>query len=166
MNAVQIAVKENYTVQERKNILMRSNPEMYGVIDEWTPEGIVYSEPTAKGIKALGKDISILDQRQTAVLSRTTPAVGDWVRFKTGRIDRINTIHEDGDIQVGEKGSFYLFHGGGCSYSGLGGELIENINFKATEEYKYGECWIFSGNESGAGRGVGNVVKFKVWGEI
>lgn len=166
MNAINIPVQETYTIQERKNILMRSNPEMYGVIDEWTPEGIVYSEPTAKGIKALGKDISILDKRQAAVYNRTTPAVGDWVRLKTGRIDRINTIHEDGDIQVGEKGSFYLFHGGGCSYSGLGGELIENINLKATEKYKYGECWIFSGNESGAGRGVSNVVKFKVWDEI
>lgn len=166
MNAINIPVQESYTTKERKDILMRSNPEMYGITDEWTPEGIVYSEPTVKGIKALEKDISILDKRQTAIFNRTTPAVGDWVSLKTGRIARINSVHEDGDIQVGEKGSFYLFNGGGCSYSGLGGELIENINLKVTEKYKYGECWIFSGNESGAGRGVSNVVKFKVWGEI
>lgn len=166
MNAIQIPVQKTYTTQERKDILMRSNPEMYGVIDEWTPDGIVYSEPTVKGIKALEKDITILDQRQADIYKRTTPAVGDWLRLKTGGIDRINCIHEDGNIQVGEKGSFYLFNGGGCSYSGLGGELIENINLKATNEYKCGECWIFSGNESGAGRGVGNIVKFKVWEEI
>lgn len=166
MNAINIQIQESYTTQERKTILMRSNPKMYGVIDEWAPEGIVYSEPTAKGIKALEKDISILDNRQTAIFNRTTPAVGDWVHLKTGRIGRICMIHNSGVIQLGEKGSFYLFNGGGCSYSGLGGELIENIKLNATEEYKYGECWIFSGNESGAGRGVGNIVKFKVWKEI
>lgn len=132
MYAIQIPIKEAYTVQERKNILIRSNPYLYGVIDEWTPEGVVYSKPNTRGVKALEKDISILDQRQKAALNRTTPAVGDWVRLKTGELSRISVIHENGDIQVSEQGSFYLFNEGRCSFSGLGGKLIEDINLKDT----------------------------------
>jgi hypothetical protein len=153
---------------ENVNFIINSNPTLFGLMFKDYQNGkVIYSEPSEYAKEEATKDLVLFELRQNEINKRKDICCGDWVLLKNGKKERI-TVLSTNVIQVGgnQNGSFYIFKSGNCSYSGSCGELIDKTKLKKTGDFLPGLCWIFSGDLTGGGRGVYNILNFKVWEEI
>lgn len=121
-----------------------------------------------------GADPRAADPRNRAILERRLnsynqrdqrPRVGDFVRYRDGRMERVAHLWDTG-LQPGG-GSFYLGENlGGRAYISMSGGLDPTMPYDAftlTTETKLGSVWFFDKDVSGAGRGVDYYVPFRVY---
>lgn len=98
-------------------------------------------------------DHELLDKRVKARDAIIGPRLGDYVLFNDGIYGRF--CHDWGeDIQWCPGGSFHLFSGGGCSYSGGLNSAILKSGLKPIDKTKLGSFWFFHHDLAGASRGV------------
>lgn len=149
--------------------LMESNPELFHLsVESYEIGKITYKEPTATAKEMAERNLKLFEERQEAIYKREKIAQGDWVILKDGTKSRV-TVTEWGDsVQVGGhfSSSVFIYQNGFGSYSGGCGNSIDLKELVNTREYEDGLCWIFADNSAGAGRGINNVLKFKVWKQI
>lgn len=90
--------------------------------------------------------------------------VGDYIKIEDNFYTRITHICIDGTAQTGGSsgGSYYLSKSG-ASYSGGLDSGINTQHIELTEETKTGNVWFFSGDISGAHRGVTFSVPMRVY---
>jgi hypothetical protein len=161
--------KEIQVIDPRVLVIINSNPLFYKLYFKGYENGkIIYTDPTEHDIKKALADLEIFKQRQEAINKRNVISEGDWVILKDGTYDRVTVAWPtSGRIQVGgSSAGLFINQNGHGSYSGGCGRGINTENIENTNEVKEGRCWIFSGNSSGAGRGVDSTLLFKVYKEI
>jgi hypothetical protein len=126
---------------------------------------VVLTEPSQRAIDKAKADLAIFNERQQAIYNRTKISEGDWVRMPDGSMSRVTVASWPDTIQIGghSGSSVYIHESGRGSYSGGCGDSIERDRLVDTGEYEEAGCWIFSGNRSGAHRGVYSALKFKVF---
>jgi hypothetical protein len=154
------------TKEEQLQFIINSNPTLFGLrFKDYIDGKIVLTEPSENAIKTAERDYELFQKCQEAIYQRTTPAMGDWVELEDGRFERITVHLGENTLQVGGTfgGSFYIYDNGRCSYSGGCGDPIKREEIVPTDNYKEGQCWLFSDNWPGANRGVYNILRFKVW---
>ena len=97
---------------------------------------------------------------------RVLPWEGDWLRFPNGEFRRAAYCWDDG-VQpvssVGDGGSFHLCANGHADMSGGLDSIIPNGCFRATDETRDADVWIFHHGSTGAHRGVHTKVPFRVF---
>lgn len=98
-------------------------------------------------------DKAILQDRITARARINGPAVGDYILFPTGELERFSHDWVDG-LQTSPGGSFYLFNTGSASFSGGLNPSTPRDAMQLTDTKLPGEFWFFHHDRAGAGRGV------------
>ena len=99
--------------------------------------------------------------------------IGDWIRFKDGKMNRVTHIWDFRDEGLGLKvqsggsefGSFYFGHGY-ISYSGGLDPGVKGDTLELTDDVKYGQIWFFHNTFPMADNGVYRMMKFRVFKEI
>ena len=94
-----------------------------------------------------------------------TPLEGDWVEDHDGTMRRIaytdpSTTQFDSP-KFGS--SFHCFANGAMDFSGGLDSPIPTASLEATGNFEPATCWIFSGDSSGAHRGVRWSIPVRVW---
>lgn len=157
-------VQDNPQVSEDILKFINFNPIIYGLqFQDYRDGKIIYTQPDKFAISKALIDLDLFQKRQEAIDNRTKISEGDWIIRKSGEYERVS-VARGGYIQAGGNGSNYISQTGFCSYSGSCGDRIEKVEL--TDETMEGSCWIFSGDWSGAHRGVYNFLKFKVYREL
>jgi hypothetical protein len=129
----------------------RNSPDIYG----WAE-------------RCAAADFELLTARATARQRfELRPRVGDFVRFPNE--PELRRIAHDWETDVQPTvpkfgtGSYYIGKGGGCSMSGALDTQIPVTDLHDTGEFHDGSAWFFSGDMSGAHRGVTGLFPFRVW---
>jgi hypothetical protein len=154
---------------EQIQYIINSNPSLFDLrFKDYVNGKITYTEPSKYAIQDATKDLELFQQRQKLLYDKKIIGKGDWVILKDGRKERVTVTEWNDTIQVGGSfgGSYHVNKYGGCSYSGGCGDLINRNELVSTDNFEEGSCWIFSQDWSGAGRGVYNILKFRVWKQI
>jgi hypothetical protein len=148
-------------------LMLQSNPSIYDAkeLSYSYENGATYAPPVGRYLAQFVKDIQFFVESQIAIYSRTEISQGDWVLLKDGTYSRVTVNCWDDSIQVGGcyGNAVYINGNGFASYSGTCGDVIERKDIEPSDFYKAGKCWIFSNRNSGAHRGVTNILNFKVW---
>ena len=149
--------------------LMEVNPNLFYLkVQDYKDGKVIYSEPTATAKEKAERNLKLFQERQEAIYKREKIAQGDWVILKDGTKSRVTVSEWDDSIQVGGHfgSSVFINQSGTGSHSGSCGDSVNKSELVNTGEYEDGRCWIFADNSAGAGRGIYNVLKFKVWKQI
>jgi len=152
-------------ISDKLKYILHSNPSLYGLtIQDYAASKLVYNIPDS-AIEDAERDLTIFAARQELINKRTDISQGDWVILPDGTASRITVTHMGDSVQIGGSinGSFYISKSGYCSYSGGCGDLVKRDNLVKTCEQMEGNCWIFSGDWSGGGRGVYSTLMFNVY---
>lgn len=158
------------TEQQKLEYIMNSNPSLFDMVFDEYQDGHIkykfghkYLQERAEKQAAL--DLKLFEERQQAIYKRSSPKTGDYVLMPSGDVSRITVDNWPDSVQIGGTwgGSYYINSNGGCSYSGSCGDSIRRDKLVDTGELKSGQCWLFSGEWSGAGRGVSLPLQFRVW---
>lgn len=114
-------------------------------------------------------NLEILAARMAALDAIQGPRVGDFLEFEVPD-ERCRSYtrftHDHGDqLQTGgsEHGSYYLFGGGGLSYSGGLDSGVSKSDLIATPRTRHGSVWFFDEGQTGPGRGVTFTVPLRVY---
>jgi hypothetical protein len=124
------------------------------------------------------QDAKLLERRQAKFTRKTTPQVGDFVRFKDGTIRRISYVwdfeDEEARVQTADAmgGSYYLgdfldhWEPSDDCYVCYSGGLYPGIpanTLKLTDERKEGWFWFFHHDQAEAHNGVDCTMPCRVW---
>lgn len=109
-------------------------------------------------------DLAYVAEAQAGLDRKDGPRVGDWVRYADGTMTRIayDWGPEIGKIQTCGGGSFHMGRHGSVSMSGSLHSSIPRALVDTGERLR-GGVWLFHRDRSGAGRGVGAKVLFRVY---
>ena len=101
------------------------------------------------------KDQTIADIRRAHRDRIEGPRLGDYVRFKTGQVERFsNRLTSSLQTSPEKYGSYYLSDSGNTQFSGSLNPPIPLESLSLTEDSLSGEFWFFHHGEVGAHRGV------------
>ena len=135
----------------------------------WKKEKELVQKQNLSLLKGLVRDFNKKDEMR----------VGDWIKHKNGKFDRITHIHRDennqpfviqtggdkfgqyhlGRSEVIMKGDVYISYSGGLD----SGYEVPKTKFKKLSYERDGSVWIWRNGLAGAGNGVDYLVKFRIY---
>lgn len=112
------------------------------------------------------KNLILINERIANRQEFTEILLGDIIRYKDGRKERVTHVWEDGQCQAGGwGGSYYMAKSGGASYSGGLNSGLHIDQLELTTETEPVMFWMFSRDWSGANRGIYFYCPVKIWAE-
>jgi len=135
-------------------------------------ECVSYSDGDKKFDNILVGDLQLFTTIQENMANINEPKDGDFVEYEKGKYSRISTDRHDGTFQISNNIGIFVSADGSSSASGctwdsdfdyIESDRLTLDNLKPTTKTMKGECWTFSGNYAGGGRGVRFDINFKVW---
>lgn len=117
-------------------------------------------------IEKAQKDIELIKKRIEARQRRTEILEGDVIEYLDGHTERITHVWDDHAQAGGGSGSYYMGESGYGSYSGGLNSGLPLAELELTDKTADCAFWFFSGNHSGANRGITFYCPVKVWKQI
>jgi hypothetical protein len=117
------------------------------------------------------KDKAIYRRRNNAYNKREGIRVGDWIKHKNGKFDRVTYIWRDENDVVfqiqtgGNKYGRYYMGDGYMSYSGglNTGYEVPKTKFRKLNYLRDGMVWFFRHNHHIGGNGIETIMRFRVF---
>jgi hypothetical protein len=132
------------------------------------PDLTVTRSRGAGGLVASDRDLQIAQQAQLRRLARTTPQLGDYVRFPGNEYRRLSVSYEEQAWQCEARpraGSFFLHPDGSCpSPSGsMAPGVIPGISLTPTDDLRPADVWMFSNGRVEAHQDTHLTIHVRVW---